>query len=102
MTLGKDIIKGLNDVIQSEKSLLTADDGVRIYRYKTPTPEEVDVKAIRDKLQMTQEQFSLFGFSKRATRHGEHHRRIPDGAARVLLKVIEHYPEVVLHTIKTA
>ena len=59
-------------------------------------PEEVDVRAIRDKLGLSQEAFALrFGFSVAAVRDWEQGRRHPEAAARVLLLVIAREPEAV-------
>jgi DNA-binding transcriptional regulator YiaG len=58
---------------------------------------QVDVKAPRKKLAMTQEQFAVtFGFSLPALRHWERGDRTPERSARILLKVIEFSPETVL------
>ncbi len=57
-------------------------------------PDEVDVKAIRQSLGLTQPEFSLrFGFDVQAVQDWEQKRRQPDRAARVLLKVIAREPE---------
>lgn len=61
--------------------------------------EDVDVKSIRSKLGMTQQEFTSFGFSLSAIRHWEAHRRMPEGPARVLLMVIARNPSVVLETL---
>ncbi len=59
-------------------------------------PEDVDVRAIRRGLGLSQEAFALrFGFSPAAVRDWEQHRRQPEQAARVLLLVIAHNPEAV-------
>jgi putative transcriptional regulator len=59
-------------------------------------PEDVDVKAIRTQLGLSQEAFALrFGFSAAAVRDWEQHRRQPEQAARVLLLVIAHNPDAV-------
>jgi putative transcriptional regulator len=59
-------------------------------------PEEFDVKALRRKLGMSQSRFAKsFGFGLDAVQSWEQGRRRPEGAARVLLKVIEHDPDVV-------
>ena len=56
----------------------------------------VNVKKIRNKLHMTQNEFSeYFGFSIKTLRDWEQHRREPSGAAKNLLKVIELEPKVV-------
>lgn len=59
-------------------------------------PEQVDVKAIRARLKLSQEGFARrFGFSLAAIRDWEQSRRQPEQAARVLLLVIDHAPDVV-------
>ena len=59
-------------------------------------PAEVDVRAIRRKLGMSQAQFAAaFGFGLDAVQNWEQGRRRPEGAARAFLKVIAHEPEAV-------
>jgi putative transcriptional regulator len=59
-------------------------------------PEQVDVRAIRAGLGLSQQEFALrFGFSVAAVRDWEQCRRQPDPAARVLLTVIAAEPEAV-------
>jgi putative transcriptional regulator len=59
-------------------------------------PNEVDVRAIRRRLGLSQEEFALqFGFSLGTLRHWEQGQRHPEGAARVLLKVIDRRPDAV-------
>jgi len=66
-------------------------------------PERVDVKAVRAKLGMTQQEFALrYGFAYDALRDWESHRRQPDRAARVLLTVIDYKPEVVEEALNRA
>ncbi len=56
----------------------------------------VDVKKLRERLDLTQEQFALaFGLELDAVRNWEHGRREPDAAARSFLMVIERAPEMV-------
>jgi putative transcriptional regulator len=64
--------------------------------YRVHVPDEVDVKAIRRKLGMSQRQFAAsFGFGLDAVQNWEQGRRRPEGAARAFLKVIEREPEAV-------
>lgn len=70
-------------------------NGTLVYRFSS-VPKHADVQAIRKKLDMTQAEFTAFGFSLSAIRHWEAKRRTPEGAARVLLKVIEKHPKLVL------
>lgn len=63
-------------------------------------PNSVDVKAVRKKLDMTQQQFAArFGFSYDALRDWETNRRQPERAARILLTVIDYEPEVVTRAL---
>jgi putative transcriptional regulator len=65
--------------------------------YKVVLPEEVDVKSIRQRLNMTQARFSdTFGFSLDAVKHWEGGRRTPEAAARAFLIVIARNPGAVL------
>lgn len=60
-----------------------------------------DVRALRHKLNLTQEQFARrFQLSLGAVRDWEQGRNQPDHAARALLRVIEFAPEVVLRALQ--
>lgn len=55
---------------------------------------EVDVRELRERLGLTQEQFALrFGLDLDAVRNWEHKRRTPDPAAQSYLRVIERMPQ---------
>jgi putative transcriptional regulator len=61
-----------------------------------------DVKSIRDGFGLTQEQFAaLLGISVRTLRNWEQGRRVPEGSARVLLKVAAKHPEAVLDVVQS-
>ena len=63
-------------------------------------PETIDVKAIRKKTGMSQQRFcATFGISLGTLRHWEQGLRSPRGPARVLLKVVDHDPNAVIHAI---
>ena len=69
--------------------------GVQVHR-----PRAVDVKAVRSKVGMTQEQFAArFGFSTATLRHWERGDRSPRGPALVLLNVIERDPQAVIRAL---
>jgi putative transcriptional regulator len=54
----------------------------------------VDVRALRERLGLTQEQFALrYGLDLDAIRNWEHGRRTPDVAAQSYLRVIERMPQ---------
>ena len=63
-------------------------------------PRPVDVRALRVKVGMTQEQFAArFGFSTATLRHWERGDRKPQGPALVLLNVIESNPAAVMDAL---
>ena len=63
-------------------------------------PQAVDVKSVRTKIGMTQEQFAArFGFSTATLRHWERGDRVPHGPALVLLNVIQHNPRAVIDAL---
>ena len=69
------MMDGLNDV---EAFLAGEQEG-----FKAHVPKDVDVKAIRNRLGMTQARFSdMFGFSLDAIKHWEGGRRTPEAPAR--------------------
>jgi len=68
--------------------------------FKVHVPDEVDVKRIRTRLNMTQSRFSsTFGFSLDAIKHWEGGRRTPEAPARILLTVIARNPAAVIAAI---
>ena len=72
--------------------------GVRVH-----IPAEIDTKAIRAQLGMTQAQFAQrHGFSAAAVRDWEQGRRMPDQGTRAFLKVIAAEPGVVERILETA
>lgn len=59
-------------------------------------PETVDVKAIRNKLHLSQEEFAgVFGVKIRTVQEWEQHRRTPTATARNFLRVVELAPRTV-------
>jgi putative transcriptional regulator len=88
-TLFEDLMTGLNEV---DDFLAGKKAG-----YKVIVPAEVDVKAIRKRLNMTQSRFSdTFGFSLDAVKHWEGGRRTPESSARAFLTVIARNPAAVI------
>jgi putative transcriptional regulator len=96
--LGDRILSGLEDA-------LAFSQGRRGKRrvHRVTVPQRVDVKAIRARLEMTQDQFaSTFGFTLHAVRNWEQGKRTPAGAARVLLMVIAREPAAVVRALRKA
>jgi putative transcriptional regulator len=61
---------------------------------------EPDVKAIRERLGLSQSRFAaMIGVSSRTLQGWEQGRREPDGPAKALLRVVDRSPEVVLHAL---
>lgn len=72
-------------------------------RYGVHVPEQIDVRTIRTKLGMTQEEFAArFGFSVNTLRHWEHGRRQPEGPTRAYLLVIDRAPRAVEKALRAA
>lgn len=70
-------------------------------RYRVHVPEQIDVRAIRRKLGMTQAEFSArFGFSVNTLRHWEHGKRLPEGPTRAYLMVIGRAPRAVERALR--
>lgn len=87
------IKQGLMESIAHAKGEVS---GVRLFK-----PHAVDVKTLRKRVSMTQEQFAArFGFSVSTVRHWERGDRRPQGPALVLLNVIEKDPSAVLNALR--
>jgi putative transcriptional regulator len=86
-----------------EEALAYAEGTADISRYGVHIPEDIDVKAIRAKLDMTQEEFAgRFGFSINTLRHWEQGRRVPEGPTRAYLLVIDRNPKAVQKALRAA
>jgi putative transcriptional regulator len=60
-------------------------------------PHSIDVKILRTKMNMTQQQFcAMFGIALGTLRHWEQGDRSPKGPALVLLNVVEKNPQAVM------
>ena len=60
----------------------------------------VDVKRIRSKMGMSQNEFaSVFGISVSTLRHWERGDRTPNGPALVLLNVVDKEPQAVINAL---
>lgn len=88
---GSKIIRGLEQALAHSKGEAT-NTRVRTIHVE----DSVDVRGIRRKLMLTQQEFALqFGFSLAAVRHWEQGSRIPEMSARVLLTLIDRDPDYV-------
>ena len=96
-SVGEGIIRGLKQALAFAEG--TATEGT----YVVHIPPEIDVKAIRGRLGLTQKQFAdRFGFNITTLRHWEQGRRVPEGPARAYLIVIDREPKAVEKALRIA
>ena len=77
--------------------------GIRVTRVQVDRPAPIDVRAIRQKLGLSQSKFAThIGFTAATIRNWEQGRTQPDGPARVLLAVIAHHPDAVEDALRKA
>jgi putative transcriptional regulator len=89
--VGTDIIQALKNAVA-----YTRGDKVAVVEHIVRVPEQIDVRAVRAKLGMSQHSFAArFGVSLSTVRNWEQGRRRPEGPARVLLTIIDREPEAV-------
>ena len=95
--VGEGILRGLEQALAFIEG--TADES----QYVVHIPPEIDIKAIRGRLGMTQQEFAnRFDFNINTLRHWEQGRRVPDGTARAYLRVIDREPEAVQKALRIA
>jgi putative transcriptional regulator len=84
-----------------EQALAFAGGDTDTGAYRAHVPAKVDVRATREKLGLTQEEFAgRFGFSINTLRHWEQGKRTPEGPARAYLLVIDRAPEAVSKALR--
>ena len=89
-TLGKRLIKAAKET----RAIARGEADPSTYRIHVPA--DVDVKTIRRRLKLTQQEFSQrFGIPQGTLRDWEQGRRRPEGPARAFLLVIQHEPKAV-------
>jgi putative transcriptional regulator len=83
-------------ILQSAKQALAFAEGKEGHGCTVHIPEEINVRRIRKKLDMSQKAFAeYFGVSLRTVQDWEQGRRVPSGASRNFLFVIDREPEAV-------
>jgi putative transcriptional regulator len=86
-----------------EQALAFVEGRAKKGTYVVHIPPEIDVKAIRGRLGMTQQKFAVsFGFSVNTVRHWEQGRRVPEGPTRAYLMVIAREPKAVQKALRIA
>jgi putative transcriptional regulator len=92
--VGESILRGAREALAFARG---AREG-----YVVHVPYQVDVKAIRKRLGLSQRQFATrFGFRLDAVQNWERGRRAPTGAARAFLTVIDREPEAVQRALSS-
>jgi putative transcriptional regulator len=90
-------------LLSSAHQALAFAEGSSTDGFVVHVPETVDIRAIRQREGLSQEQFARrYGFALSALRDWEQGRRQPDRAARLLLRVIEQEPEAVRRALNAA
>jgi putative transcriptional regulator len=96
--IGDRILAGLNDALAYSRGR-----GGRVRTTRVKVPAQVDVRAVRRRLKMTQAEFAAtFAFTVHAVRNWEQGKRTPEGPARVLLAVIAREPAAVVRALRRA
>jgi putative transcriptional regulator len=95
--IGASIIRGMKEAIAF------ADGTADMSLYRVHIPPEIDVRAIRGRLGMTQQEFATkFGFNINTLRHWKQGRRVPEGPTRAYLMVIDREPQAVQKALHVA
>ncbi len=95
-TVGESIVKGLKQAAAWRRG---ENDNVRVTLVHVP---EVNVRAVRTKMGLSQAQFATkFGFPPATLRNWEQGSR-PDAPTRVLLAVIARHPDAVEDVLRKA
>jgi putative transcriptional regulator len=96
-TLGKKLIGA------AKEARTIARGEARASTYRLHRLGDIDVQSIRKQLGLSQAEFSArFGIPPGTLRDWEQGRRIPEGPARVLLKVIANDPKAVERALSAA
>ncbi|MGO9123105.1 MAG: NadS family protein [Desulfomonilaceae bacterium] len=93
----EEMFKELVESVRQAGAIMRGEiEPARVFAVEAP-----DVKAIRAKLGVSQEEFaSLLGISVRTLENWEQKRRIPKGPARVLLEVAAAHPDAVWDVVR--
>ncbi len=93
-TFGNELIQSMQEALGHARG---DDNGTIVHAVDI---ENIDAKAIRAKLHLTQDQMALMlGTSVSGYRKWEQGQRQPSGAARTLLKVMDKEPQAVLRAL---
>ena len=86
-----------------EQAVAYAKGEADLRAYRAHVSKRIDVRAIRTRLGMTQQEFAgRFGFSVNTLRHWEQGKREPEGPTRAYLLVIDRAPQAVEKALRIA
>jgi putative transcriptional regulator len=94
--VGESLLKGASEALEYARG---NERGSKTHKVKVP--DTVDVRAIREHLNMTRAQFAdSFGFSPRTLEKWEQGVRQPENSARAYLAVISYNPRAVQSALR--
>ncbi len=92
--------KAFTSIRTGLRQAIAHQQGKRVRGMKLHVPAKVDVKAVRRRTGLTQEEFAAkFAISLGTLRHWERGDRVPRGTALVLLNVIAREPRAVMRAL---
>jgi putative transcriptional regulator len=91
----KKIYSGIMEGLQEAKEFFRGKNtGAVVHR-------PADIKALREKYKLSQAKFAReFGLNIETVRGWEQDRRFPDNSSRILLQIIDQYPNIVKNIVK--
>lgn len=93
--------KDFQKLVESVKQMGSIMRGENVPHRRTVL-SAVDVKGLRERLGLTQKQFSgMIGVSIKTMQNWEQGRREPEGPAKALLRVVEKEPQAVMNALHT-
>lgn len=91
--------KDFEKLVDSVKQMGSIMQGEKIPHRKVVL-SDIDVKGLREKIGLTQSDFSrMIGVSIKTLQNWEQGRREPEGPAKALLRVVEKQPKAVLSAL---
>ena len=91
--------KDFQKLVESVKQMGSIMRGKNVPHRRTVL-STVDVKGLRERLGLTQNQFSgMIGVSIKTLQNWEQGRREPEGPAKALLRVVEKEPQAVMNAL---
>jgi putative transcriptional regulator len=94
--IGNEIIQGMEEAIEYIRG---NQESAKVH--KVEIPNKIDVREIREHLNLSRKEFAeSFGFSPRTLQHWEQGDRVPHGAAKVLLLLLQREPATIAKILR--